>query len=71
MESHTSFGPWSVDFATDLATCPGAVLRFEASAHGGVKIAFVGETCLTLEAQCLLAGEAVEAIERACRLHRV
>lgn len=56
-------GVWNVDLSRRLATLGTVQISFHKTGSRGLGLAFVRGEDLSLEQQCLLAGEAVAAIE--------
>lgn len=58
---------WSVDLASKLATCGNILIRFSQCASQGLTVAFLAGATSCLEEQCMIAGEAVDAIRSELR----
>lgn len=67
MATHRSGRVWHVDREMGTVSCQGIVIRFGEDPDKSIRLAFVTGDDRGLEEQCLLAGEALAAIEIAFR----
>jgi hypothetical protein len=65
LNSHADL--WDVDLSTKVATLGTVQISFGMSAARGLSLAFIRCDNISLERQCLLAGEAIAAIETKLR----
>lgn len=59
--------PWTIDLSARLASRGNVQIEFAPTSGSGIALSFLRGGGLALERQCLIAGEAIAAIEAAMR----